>query len=510
MATEAHTLTTEPAPAAGPEPGDEAHIRTIGLLTVRWVFFGLITVFAFHKTLSSVVGSTLAGSLNGFVWLIPFATVAAAIGVARRDRTELPIHDRQTDIIVGGLCLAFAVMLQAVLLERYAIYFYLLRIDLAALWLFVVGSAVMLFGLRPVIRFGWVFLVLGCMQPLFYQISVIVLGGNRLAAGAATVGIAAFATAVSTGRNRGRALLGAATAAIIGVFVLVGMAVIRPNASLFAYQMIPAMSAIVFGGIGLFFYSRRGGVRKRLLNRSLEPLASRQIFEGLAVVLIAAIAISLVNLPVQDAPPTDVPGMSFGKPLAAPAGWHQVDEHDFPWVRRIYGKDADLRRQRFVADVGRVEWDKLARPRTVIVDTTTTYRPFSLRVYPAVVMYDASSSRFSDPTTVDLGHGITGSMVTVIDDKRLLTYTLLSWTWRNDGSAQRVMIASVDNHEDNVVFPEPNGGLIATLSTMISVLFRGNQALYHSTPTFKDFDLLSTFGRALVAEQMRMKAAPAS
>lgn len=37
-------------------------------------------------------------------------------------------------------------MVQSVLLPRYALYFHLLRIDVAAMWLFVFSSSVILFG----------------------------------------------------------------------------------------------------------------------------------------------------------------------------------------------------------------------------------------------------------------------------------------------------------------------------------------------------------------------------
>lgn len=495
MTTEAPSLATNVTPPSEPDPG------TIRRLILRWLFLVAMTVLAFWKSLASLVESTVEGSLDGFVWMVPLAAIVAALGVTRRERTELPIHDRQTDIIVGGLGLGLAVMLQAILVQRYSLYFHLLRIDLAAMWFFITAGTVMLFGLRPVIRFGWTFMVLICMMPLFYQLAVIFFGGNRSSAGVATVGIAGFATAVAVGRSRGRALLGAIVAVLVGATILVAITVFVPDAPLLVYQMVPSVSAMVIAGMSLYLYSRRGGVRKRVLERAVEPLASRQVYVGISVVLVTAIAISLVNLPPQNQPHTHVQGIAFGRPLAAPAGWHLVEQHDFPWVRRIYGRDADLIRQRFLADVGKPEWDKLARPRTVIVDTTTTYRPFSLEVYPARVMYAQSSARISDPVAVDLGHGIGGSMVTIVDDKRLLTYNVLSWVWRDDESAQRVMIATVDNHEADVVFPEPNGGLVPTLSTMFSVFFRGNQAIWDSDPAFKDLDLLTSFGQGLVTAQ---------
>lgn len=478
---------------------------TVSVLALRWVLLSVVTLIAFHRSVLSMIDSTVEGSLNGFVWLIPFAAAIAAVGVARRDRVELPIHDRQTDVIVGIIGLGFALMLQTVLLQRYSQYFELLRIDLIAMWFFVGSSSVILFGLRPVMRFFWVWLMATMMFPLGYQLAVVFFGGNRVSAGVASLVIAAAATAISVGRTASRALVGAAATMLFGMTVLAALSVFAPGAPLLAFQMLPAMLATSVVGLGLYGYARRG-LPKRWLDRKLEPVAAGQVWASIPLVLAAAAWISLVPLPTPPGMPTWVQtleaGLRFDAPLAAPAGWHQTELTDYPWVRRMYGRDADLVRQRFVADAGNPEWDKFARPRTVIVDSTTTERPFSFRVYPATVLYDESGSRISDPRPVELGHGITGSIVTVVDDRRLLTFNLLTWTWRNPVAAQRIMVATVDNHEDNAVFPEPHGGLGATLRTMFGVFFRGNQATWDSDPTFKDLDLLTSFGQGLIDAQL--------
>ena len=406
------------------------HIFTVSILTLRWVFLAVVTLIAFHRTFASLVDSTIEGSLNGFVWLMPVAAVVAGVGVARRERTELPIHDRQTDIIVGILGLVFAALLQSILLQRYAQYFHLLRIDIAALWFFLVSSSVVLFGLRPVSRFIWVWLLLLLSFPLWYQLFVIFLGGNRSSAGIACLLIAAAATAVSVGRTPGRAMVGAVAAMLVGTTVLVAMSVLAPDAPLLAFQLIPSLLSMSLVGLGLYGYARRG-LPKRWLDRKLEPLAARQVWAGIPLVLAAALAIFLVPLPAGQLP-ARVDGLVSGRPLASPLGWQQIEQADYRWVRRIYGRDANLIRQEFVADVGNPAWDKFSRPRTVIVDSTSTWRPFSLQVYPAFVLYDGSSSRVSDPLPVHLGHGITGSAVTVVDDRRLLTFNLLTWAWSHE------------------------------------------------------------------------------
>ena len=55
--------------------------------------------------------------------------------------------------------------------------FLLLRLDLVAMWLFVTSSAVLLFGLRPVIRFAWVWGMLLMVFPLPYYLAVLTFGG---------------------------------------------------------------------------------------------------------------------------------------------------------------------------------------------------------------------------------------------------------------------------------------------------------------------------------------------
>jgi len=476
--------------------------KPVPRIALRCSFIAATTLLAFHESLQSLVATTRAGSLIGYYWLMLLAVAFAAVAVARRQPVELPIHDRQTDIIVGSLVLVLAILVQGVLLERYSLYFLLLRIDLFAMGAFVLGASILLFGLRPVSRFAWVWALPLVMVPLAYQITVILLGGTRVAAGAATVLIAAAATAIAVGRTRRRAAIGTVSALGIGLAFLAVMAVYTPNAARLAFQMVPAtLSMFLIGGI-LYLHARRGRP-KRLLERTIRPLTTRQVWAGVALALAVAVALSLVNLPKPGIAPTWVSGMSFGRPLTAPPGWHVSAEREYAWVRRFHGQRAVLIRQRIVADTADPRWDTLGRPRTVMVDTTNTWRPISLEVFPATIPYDESSSRISDPRPVDLGHGITGALVNAVNDKLFLSYDILIWTWRNQDSAQRVILISVDNHDADAQFPEPGGGFGATLRTMLDVLFRGSVVTSDRDPAFKDAGLLTEFGRELVDTQLR-------
>ena len=203
------------APDAG-SAGPRERLLPVPRALLRWALIVGLTVLAFRQSLLSLVDGTRAGSLIGYVWLLVGALLVAGIAISRQQRTELPIHDRQTDVIVGGLGMLMALMVHGILLQRYSQYYLLLRIDLIALWFFVISSSILLFGLRPLARFAWVWTLPLFMLPLAYQVLVIFFGGSRVAAGAGTVLIAAAASAIAVGRNRIRALMGALAAWCVG------------------------------------------------------------------------------------------------------------------------------------------------------------------------------------------------------------------------------------------------------------------------------------------------------
>src|SRR3954463_10899295 len=102
-------------------------------LVLRWVLITVLTFVAFHASIASLVQTTRGGGLGGFVWTVVVVGILVALGISRWHRTELPIHDRQTDVIVGTMGLVLALLIHGVLLGRYALYFHLLRLDLVAM-----------------------------------------------------------------------------------------------------------------------------------------------------------------------------------------------------------------------------------------------------------------------------------------------------------------------------------------------------------------------------------------
>lgn len=374
-------------------------------LVLRWALIAAATGVAFHQSLASLADLTRHGSLSAYVWTVPAAAVLVAFAVARRRRTELPIHDRQTDIIVGIMAMGIALLIQWVLLPRYDLYFYLLRLDLVAMWLFVTASAVLLFGLRPVIRFAWVWGMLLMVFPLPYFLAVLTLGGGSIAAGAVTLLIAGLGAGIALGTTYRRGTLASAAAWMIGFAVLGVISAFFSAAPLTVYQQVPALSALLAVGAAGYLLARRGQPKK-VLDRKIEPLAAKQVWA--AVPLVIAAAVALAQFPLPSSPIAVIHPRPISSPLVeemslvAPPGWATQSIERFD-VGRMFGSGAVLVRQRIVADVGNPRWDKFARPRTLIVDSTVSSRPYAFRTFPARVLYGLTAARISEPRSVQLG-----------------------------------------------------------------------------------------------------------
>ena len=120
----------------------------------------------------------------------------------------------------------------------------------------------------------------------------------------------------------------------------------------------------------------------------------------LVVVVAAALAFvhlpqDVTNAPIDRASPTP---LVAGEPLIAPPGWTTVQIQDYGDVKRLYG-ESGLVRQWMTATAGDARFDKLSRPRTVVVDSLVSHRPFSFSVYPSLVLYGLTSARFSSSSS---------------------------------------------------------------------------------------------------------------
>lgn len=480
---------------------------TSASIGARWLLIGGCSLAAFWPSVVRTVDDLRGGDFLGYILVMPFLAVVAAIGIARRRTGELPIHDRQIDSLVGGITLLVAVAVQWLLLPRYEAQFGLLRIDLLAWVLFVVGSAVLLFGLRPVGRFWPVWLMLVLIAPLPYRMMVVLLGGQSQHVGMVLTVFAAAATAIAVGRTRRRGIIGAVATVVLGLAVLTFIWFVFPDVPRPVLQFVPAAVAAVAVGIGMYvqygyyFTDRRAAY-------SVAPQRPTAVRTGLvrSGLVVVAVAFVLSLIPLPEPPDTVVATgpRGAGQQMVVPAGWTQESAEDFAWVDRFFGRRATLVRQTIVAEEGNPQWDTKSRPRRVVIDTLDTRRPATLVVYPTDTLYRLEDARRSPIVPVDLGHGVQGEFSTIVDEQVLLTWSLLSFTWtRGDDVTQRVNLVTVDDHRPDAIFPRPTPSMASDITNTFNVLIRGNAVTVDDNSEYKDRDMLTEVGTELVDTQWK-------
>ena len=183
-------------------------------------------------------------------------------------------------MIVGFMGLVLAVLIQSVLLQRYVRQYELLRLDLLAMWVFMVSASVMMYGLRPVGRLRWVWFLMLAAFPLPYHIMVVTLGGGRAAAGVVMLPLAAASTVLAVGRTRKRALIGAVLSVVVGGAVICLIAIVWRTAPVFVFQVVPPITAIAFVGTVLFLGRRRKDPTARLIPPEISQLSAKDTRSG--------------------------------------------------------------------------------------------------------------------------------------------------------------------------------------------------------------------------------------
>ncbi|MYR08467.1 hypothetical protein GTV32_20135 [Gordonia sp. SID5947] len=499
-------MTTGTAPAAavrGPGLRERLAQNPGVVVAVRWGLLLASTAIAFWQTLGAVVDEMRAGTIITYLPAAVILVGIAAVGISWRRATELPIYDRQTDAIVGVVLLLVAISVKVMNL-RYPDAYLTSHVDLLALWVFLLGGACMVFGLRPVGRYGWAWLLLLMIFPVPYRMIVLPLGGDSLAAGVVMVLFGAMATGVATGRTRRRGFAGAAIAAAVGVAALIGVRVLFPDAARIVYQTVPAVGAALVASAWLYVdYRRQPHESWSPLGRSMYPVSVRKVGRpGIALVLFA-VAMFFIPIPSYgDIPSARVDGLNTRPPMAVPSGWVQGSVTRYDWVTRLYGPESSMTVQDLFQSQGSTQFDKFARPRKVQVNAIEASNPLRFEVYPAIFVYDLVGDRFSDPMPVELPHGVTGYLQTIVDDDSYLTFNRLYWTWTDGRRTQRVNLLSVDNHEPDAAFPSPDLTVARNMSTFLSVLFRGNAVTIDLQPQLKDRDLLVGCATDLINTQV--------
>ncbi|MDY6809563.1 MAG: hypothetical protein SW127_11155, partial [Actinomycetota bacterium] len=319
------TTTAAPVPARGASgPGlRERFSQDISwVLGLRWALILLATAAAFWNTLGAIVIEMDAQTIITYLPAVLILVVIAATGVSWRRGVERPIHDRQTDVIVG-VVLLFVSMTIKFLNLRYTDAYLVSHVDLLALWMFVLGSCCLVFGLRPVARYRWVWFLALMVFPVPYRIEVLVLHGGPMASGIVMVAFGAVATGVASARTRVRGLVGASIAAVAGTVGLIGVRTLAPDVRLWVYQTVPAVLAALVACAVLYVDRRRvPHVAWSPLGRPKYPPAVQRVGRPGLVIVAVAVATAFIPIPTFDGTTnTRIDGLDTRPPVLVPSGW---------------------------------------------------------------------------------------------------------------------------------------------------------------------------------------------
>lgn len=166
------------------------------------VLFTAVAV-AYHYSLTTLLQSLNLDTPLAYVGLVPVIAAGLAVLRSRPRVHEPPIHDRQLDYIVGVPLLAAALSINLLLPRKLSAMFWVWRVDLLSLPLFVAGAAAVIFGVRATWRqrlaIGYLFLAWPVPYSLLLIRELTTFTGLTLGGLRTVLHLVHFATPVRSG-----------------------------------------------------------------------------------------------------------------------------------------------------------------------------------------------------------------------------------------------------------------------------------------------------------------------
>jgi len=148
------------------------HLSPRGAVTLRAAAVVAAIAVAYHHSLLTLLRGLTLDTPLAYLGLVPFIALFLALVLARPPKTELNIHDRYSDYIVGLPLIVAAVAVVVIAPIATSTFFWTWRIDLLTLPLFAAGAVAIVFGLRTLWRIRAAIALLLLAWPLPYTILV--------------------------------------------------------------------------------------------------------------------------------------------------------------------------------------------------------------------------------------------------------------------------------------------------------------------------------------------------
>jgi len=508
--------------------------RPSGHLVARVVVVLTAFIGAYHYSLTTLIRALSVDSPLAYLGLIPFIAVGIAWFTARPGVGEMEVHDRYLDRIIGVPLVVIPVLALMVLPAQLSTYFWVWRIDLLTMPLFVAGCIALVLGTRTLIRVrlgvlwlfaAWpvpyqyalqhglepftgltiralrfatsfltfatltggegTFTIDGPGQPFDVVVASACSGANSLVGFLIVGGAVAM---VSRGTRRSKLLWVATGTAMVWAFNVVRIMVIfwvgdvwgertaidvfHPYIGLVFFSVVVTTMMLVAPRFGITMGRPKAGAVS--LASSVDGGARRWMAAGAAVLVLASFTGVLDDqLRVVDpvAGALGAPRLGeFRDTATRMEGFDGVEIDRFDWTQRFFGSDSDWTRYEFDGP-GTVD---LAATIPIIADVVTTSDVQTFNDFGVEACYRFHGYEVDNDRRVDLGSGVTGNLLTWNDPESPITWTTVYWHWpvsTPEGTRyQRIVLMFNSSTGAQVAAPTPSKSLASSLGISVDAL----------------------------------------
>ncbi len=450
-----------------------------------------LTAIAYHYSLISLIRTATSDTPLAYLGLVPILAGGLAYLNRRPRNAEPPIEDRQLDFTIGLPLIAIALLAGIVLPSRLGAMFWVDRIDLICLPVFVTGATILLFGVRVAWRqrlaLGYLFLAwpvpytsvllgtlngfrgltVGALRALLHVVKVgtpvgpasdgmfhVVHAGHPFVVSVLTpcsgvdsmVGfllVGAAFLGIVEGSKRGKALWLASGFVLLWVTNLVRLLAIfwigeiaGPHLAIDVIHPILGILLFIAAVGALSAALGRYGLRVRQApaQRATAPIARRQppIRTACLILVIAAVVLARSNASLRVFDPVasasgDPRIGSFMMEPASPAGWTPAYETEFTSNKPLFGQDS--RWIRYLYSPTDASRSNLRSSVPVTADVINSASLDGFNSYGVTACYSFHGYKLHDVEDVDLGGGIAGQALSYSGGTTHQDWSLVYWVW---------------------------------------------------------------------------------
>lgn len=523
----------------------------------------LVTVIAYHYSLVSLLQTIGLDTPLAYVGLVPLLAGGLAWMNRMPRAPELALHDRQLDYSIGLLLIGVAVLAGVALPARIGDMYWVNRLDLLFMPLFVTGSTILLFGVRVAWRqkvalsylfLGWPWLYTTVLLGVLGGFTSITLRGlsavlDVFHVAAPVAGNPGLFQVVHDGRAIpisvvtacsgvdgvvGFLLIGVALAAIVrgsvarkAMWLATGLAVswvtnlvrlllifwageaVGPHFALDILHPVAGLALFCLG-VGLMGALLRpfGLSRTRVMMPTLPDaagLAAPRIFVVTGILLVAALVLSVGDAGLQKFDPvagaTGEPKMgSFLADPTNPPGWTAAFVTEYTSGKPLFGEDS--RWFRYLYSPTSPKSSSLHSSLPVTADVINAGSLGGFDTYGVTACYSFHGYTLRDLETVDLGEGITGQALSYSGGTSDQNWSVVFWIWpveTGGGTRYERIVLYLQNTSASSVSLGPG----APGATKLAAAVKGANPVQRRLLTNRAF--LVAFARQIVQGQTRQQ-----